>query len=186
MKKLFMWIAIAMVAVIVLSTFSHLFEPLKDNSGDSSSTVATTVEPIEEYQEGVFYYLDEANNLLQARYFNLGIVPDGSRGFFIKNDTIYFAKFQIYDGEFATYLFEDGLPTYGEYTFTRAYTTNMMDISSIDGDSMESNFLTTCLIIYAEKYYTAISVEELINLHDNVNVPIGHHDPSEVEGPSAG
>ena len=101
MKKVFIYVLIALVVLSLLSSFSGYdgdfgFDKLKpstDSGEDPTSSVTTTVSPSPDgnvgntYTENVFYY-----TLNGAKYStsNISALPEGTRGYFVDNGAAYF------------------------------------------------------------------------------------------------
>lgn len=170
MKKIFIFIAIAMVAAILMSGMSFgfdFFDNLFDKSDDNSS-----------YEENVFYYFD-GDELKESS--DLSKVPDGSRGFYINDDITYFCYKT--DGNDSVYAYPETTEISSiEYDICSKYTVDMKSVSTLDDMTC---FASSTLYIYSFVKDCEDPEDVHNDLVDSLNITISYHDPQLPEGPSA-
>ena len=171
MKKIFIFIAIAMVAAILMSGMSFgfdFFDNLFDKSDDDTS-----------YEENVFYYFD-GDELKESS--DLSKVPDGSRGFYINDDITYFCYKTPGDDAMMAHLDLTENSSI-EYDICSKYTVDMKTVSAFDDGS-------TCLDRATLYIYSCVTdCEDPEDVHkdlvDALTLSIIYYDPQLPEGPSA-
>ena len=179
MKKIWIFVAIAMVITMLMSGFSIFssLDYIKFDKADKTekTTSVTTAEPEPGFLESTFYYFDDGSLVHSSSIDEIGI---GKRGFFILNDVTYFAITDSGSEEFGTQVYPIDL-NYGGYEFCSGITTNMIDV-----DLEQWLCSSDCFVIY-----TVIeNCEDPVATHNdllNVNISVSHSDPTTPEGPSA-
>lgn len=188
MKKIWIFVAIAMVITMLMSGFSIFssLDYIKIDKADKTekTTSVTTAEPEPEFLKSTFYYLDDDGLLVSADSFV--DISDGTRGFVVFNDTTYFTIVDSGSNSAGTYIDFPSI-NYGDYSFCSGTITDMWELTLfvVDNDDYRSHYIDEkCLVVYS---YIKNCLDPLSVHKDllNVDIYVTHADPTVPEGPSA-
>lgn len=188
MKKIWIFVALAMVIVMITSAMSHTFD-FKKSGYDETSAPTSTQAPVtsdldsSEYEEGMFYYYDEDGHLMMTDL--VSELSVGTDGFYIRDGKTYFASVEFCNSGCRCVIeYSSSVDNYPAYDHCLVFTNDMIDFTDHDvSDTPE----------YDGKYIVAYCVIDNANdpeicfkfVKENVIYDFYSSDPGEIEGPSA-
>ena len=180
MKTIFKYIIIALVACLILSALAGFpsFDEVKSGFKDAFDFGSSD----QEFEEKTFYVTSGDG---VKEYTSISSLPDGTRGFFVKGDNVFFAMKSSGHDTLGCNIDPDTL-TYGGYEYCYYTTTDMVTFTNWSDDWC-AVFDQPSLIVYLA--VKNLDYDETIELSDNLladqPVIISYADPPEIEGPGA-
>lgn len=182
MKTILKIIALVIVACIVLSLLSSM-PSLDDFKSEIKSFLSIDTDEMKgDLKEKVFYNT-AGDKVVEIE--NIAAIADGTRGFFVKGNNVYYCIKSSGHSERSVYIDSDDL-TYGGYEYCYYVTSDMVTFRNYS-DNFSANFTGDSLIVYLA--VSGLDKEEAIDLSDkllaNQPVNINYLDPVSPEGPGA-